>query len=525
MGANGYRCLNLLRPIDGIEVEQDDSVFRYGSTVPNNSPTDFQYSGASKPVTCTDSGNALVFTVTYPSNYSYATCGALPCIALFHAGGFVESKPSRLGTGGFNKFVEGFARRGYVVFNVEYRTGWDTTGGKGIGNTNNLASQLMASYRAAQDIRGFLRSVRKMQLDGVFTGRGYQFDLTKLYLGGTSAGAFTCISAAYLNQAEANIGAPGLVPVLGTLNRPKTGFYYYGADSTAPLPPINGVASFWGAGVGSLTGPADSATFLDANSPPLIGFTGELDSVAPATSLVEYRYQPATNPDVAQCGNTLLYPASVYNSNGAAPDFRLYGNRAIYNRLRRLGIPSELYLDSDMDHGLRDDRTYDTTANFGIANPTEDTVISYLVGRAATFFQAVRSGTYATLGRTRFRDSVNCRYGRQTDYDCFGAAPPNLCTTPPAQLGAKAVLTGPGEGAWTLAPNPAGAHCTIRSATGENLEAVSVYDGFGRLVWSARPGQPELVLSRNLFGRAPGLYLVDVQIGGQRTRQRLLWLD
>lgn len=61
----------------------------------------------------------------------------------------------------------------------------------------------------------------------------------------------------------------------------------------------------------------------------------------------------------------------------------------------------ELYLDGDMGHGIG------PNSNFGIMNSslTPGNVMTYIVARASTFFQAILSGSTATYLNTHLTTS------------------------------------------------------------------------------------------------------------------------
>jgi poly(3-hydroxybutyrate) depolymerase len=81
-----------------------------------------------------------------------------------------------------------FVRRGYVTACIDYRLGlsWPTA-----------TEWITASIRAVQDLKGFLRFVRRSV---IVDGNPYGIDTNRIYVGGSSAGAFTALHAAYITS-------------------------------------------------------------------------------------------------------------------------------------------------------------------------------------------------------------------------------------------------------------------------------------------------------------------------------------
>lgn len=120
------------------------------------------FTGASD---CDKTNNGVLrYDVYYPADYTkYKTC-PLPAVIFVHGGGFSNCK--QLGTGS-SPDAEAFAQRGFVVFNVEYRTGVRLPGPGFPTDPNGKAyvtvQQQLAVYRASQDVRGAIRSIIQRQ--------------------------------------------------------------------------------------------------------------------------------------------------------------------------------------------------------------------------------------------------------------------------------------------------------------------------------------------------------------------------
>ncbi|MCX8112558.1 MAG: carboxylesterase family protein [Bacteroidia bacterium] len=81
-----------------------------------------------------------------------------------------------------------FAKRGYVAATIDYR----------IGLTQPTATEwIKASVRAMHDLKAFIRYLKHSFTE---EGNPYGIDTNRIYVGGSSAGAFTALHAAYLTS-------------------------------------------------------------------------------------------------------------------------------------------------------------------------------------------------------------------------------------------------------------------------------------------------------------------------------------
>jgi acetyl esterase/lipase len=152
--------------------------------------------------------------------YSSSQAKVLPLIIFFHGGGF---------TGGIKEGHTNFCRRlatnGYVVANVNYRTGFDTSKGSfGPGI-------IEASYRANQDADAAIRYM-------VSHASEYHIDTSAIFLAGESAGAVTVLAHTYLTQSTWDASFPTIHPGLGAVEG-------QGNDLKASYS-VRGVISLWG---------------------------------------------------------------------------------------------------------------------------------------------------------------------------------------------------------------------------------------------------------------------------------------
>jgi len=157
---------------------------------------------------------------------------------------------------------------------------------------------------------------------------------------------------------------------------------------------------------------------------PVISFQGKLDTVAFPNTEGLY-YPPMTDTIyrtksgcVLTNGGTFTLPPGIKGTAsitacGAEKLHTMYADS-------RINVPSELYEDCSMGHGLDPNPhcnipgCYNTDFGTGLTTPLD--VYTYIATRAAIFFQAVRTGIAPNLGQSVFIDCENTRYGCTTNY-------------------------------------------------------------------------------------------------------------
>lgn len=86
------------------------------------------------------------------------------------------------------RLSEHFSKRGYVCASINYRLG--------ISFPYNEANTTSTVFRAVQDLKAAIRFFRK----DAATANEYKIDPNIIFAGGSSAGAFTALHLAYLNE-------------------------------------------------------------------------------------------------------------------------------------------------------------------------------------------------------------------------------------------------------------------------------------------------------------------------------------
>lgn len=146
----------------------------------------------------------LEMDVYYPNANVDATTNR-PLILCIHGGGFIGGDKSEMAY----QAIE-FARRGFVVANINYRLGWNCDN---VLCVNCYGSNLQkAIYSAVQDARAALRYCAAH-------ASAYGLNPHQIFINGQSAGAITGIQCAIWSQDEAIMSIPnGFELIAGDLN-------------------------------------------------------------------------------------------------------------------------------------------------------------------------------------------------------------------------------------------------------------------------------------------------------------------
>jgi acetyl esterase/lipase len=145
-----------------------------------------------------------------------------PLMIWVHPGGFL------LGSKEADDMIalcDSFAKRGYVTASINYRLGF---------NPLSVSSAERAVYRGLQDARAAIRFLKENHLN-------YGIDTNYTFIGGSSAGGFSALHTAYLEQSEAPSSIDGglTYPDLGCLDCSGNNFQH---DMD-----LKGVVNLWGA--------------------------------------------------------------------------------------------------------------------------------------------------------------------------------------------------------------------------------------------------------------------------------------
>lgn len=164
------------------------------------------------------SQSTVTTDITYAQNYSVLTGSPMlvdlkmdiyepagdtvsfrPLIIYLHTGSFLPRYINGLPTGDRNDsatvaMCETWAKKGYVVANIDYRLGWNPAAPD---EQDRKESIIRAVYRAMQDAKS---CVRYMRMEVATNGNPYRIDESKIVLGGQGTGGYIALAYATLQD-------------------------------------------------------------------------------------------------------------------------------------------------------------------------------------------------------------------------------------------------------------------------------------------------------------------------------------
>lgn len=370
--------------------------------------------------------DSSLFYYTYFPKHDYSK-KKLYALVLFHAGGFSDCS----GPNYEDSLCRTWARKGFIVFLVEYRRGRI----KDKLNTDRTSIQQMeAFYRGDQDGRGALRSIIKLQqIYGDILP--YQFVEDSIFVAGQSAGGNIAANITYYPTQTMNdsiFKTPAGLPTISTAFGPVDADYYYGDTSIDYHSKIVGICAMWTGFPFTITTQKAGTeyNFLTQNgalSPaPMIAFMGKEDPVFPIQQKFQFIRYSLPGDDSLYTYDSHCMPNPPYKIFGTnnGKDGRMECTNDIYKLFKANGIPTLFYLDCDMGHGLdKGDEDTGTAylTNFGLPVTVNlNTVNDYIAARTAVFFQAILNGTAGSFGGTS--KFVDCEDRRHSSGTCVTAA-------------------------------------------------------------------------------------------------------
>ena len=156
-------------------------------------------------------------------------------------------------------FCDSFARRGYVTASIDYRIGMAADVSSIFGIPYHISvSEINATrsvYRAIQDSRAAIRFLKH-------NAKNYGIDTTRIYMVGSSAGAFVALHNLYMDK-------PGEIPELALVspnigNLDTVGIQGYNSQADA-------IVSMWGA--------IQTPALIEKEQKPVLLIHGEKDSI------------------------------------------------------------------------------------------------------------------------------------------------------------------------------------------------------------------------------------------------------
>ena len=232
----------------------------------------------------------LTMDVYEPSN---DTMQQRPLIVWVHGGSFLSGTKDDVDV---DSLCVHFAKRGYVCATINYRLG--------IAFPYNQANATAAVYRATQDMRAAVRFFRK---DAASTNQ-FRINPDIIIGGGSSAGAFTALHLAYLNEVS-EIPASIDTNALGNLEG-NSGNQGYASNVHAVV---------------DLCGALGDKAYIVPGDIPFAAMHGTNDQVVP-------------------------YATAVINLLGVFPIMTVDGSYSICNYANTIGVYNEFYTYFGADH-------------------------------------------------------------------------------------------------------------------------------------------------------------------------------
>lgn len=219
-----------------------------------------------------------------------------PVLLLIHGGAFIIGDKD---TETMHEIGNYFASRGYVVAAINYRLGYVFVPGGYV-----FLERCM--YRAVQDARAALRYL-------VHHASELRIDSGYIFVAGNSAGGFTALKTAFMEQSEAFESAAGNVFFL----REDLGCLDCTGNNYKEKYSIRGVINMWGA----LT---DTSMISKDEDIPVLLFHGNQDEIVPPGH--QYPFE-----------NVSSELSSFFTG-------KTYGSVSIHEQMQRLGLKSKLIL-------------------------------------------------------------------------------------------------------------------------------------------------------------------------------------
>lgn len=426
---------------------------------------------------------------------------ARPLIVFIHSGAFLNGSKDNED---MQALCDSFAHRGYVTLSINYRKGF---------NVLSTSSAERAVYRGLQDAAAAIRFMKHFRST-------YKIDTTHVFALGSSAGGFSTLNLAYLDNSE----RPASTYNSGIF-QPNLGCVDCAGNTYPHNHQMKAIASCWGA-VGN-TGWINASN----NNVPAILFHGDQDGTVPYDEGHPFNYQ--------------IFPT-------------VYGSLPISQRLSNQGIVHEFYTGEGEDHEYWGtcngafcpaptpyylDMVYKTALFFynqlpSTPLPVTLTAFSAIKGAGAVFlqwetaserqfccFDIERSSNgvaFQTIGRTnaqgntfakqsyRFEDeapTTGTNYYRLKQWDTDGSfqySPMALVLFHDLQF--------------DVFPNPSLGIFRIKANKAAETAHVKITNALGALVWEGTLGNGEIDLS----GQTPGTYLVSIQTGSESLHRQLV---
>lgn len=428
---------------------------------------------------------------------------ARPLIVFIHSGAFINGSKDNED---MQALCDSFARRGYVTMSINYRKNF---------NVLSTGSAERAVYRGLQDAAAAIRFMKHFRTT-------YKIDTTLIFALGSSAGGFTTLNLAFLDDPErpSSTYGGGLQPNLGCIDCVGNSYPHNHR--------MKAVANCWGA--------VGNTSWINAsnNNIPTILFHGDQDGTVPYNQGHPFNYP--------------IFPT-------------VYGSLPISQRLANQGILYEFYT------GVGEDHEYWGTCN-GDFCPAPTVYYQDIIDKTVLFFynrlpSAPLPVELAGFTAVKLENAVSLRWNTASEQQlcCFdiersadgrrferigrvsagGNSRSALSYTledPDPAAGnnyyrLKLIDTdgrteySPMElvifekESFSLSPNPSNGIFRIQTTRAAADAQVSIYNALGALVWEGIAGQGSIDLS----GQTPGIYVVSIRSGSETVQRQLVIRD
>lgn len=236
--------------------------------------------------------------------------GYYPLYLHVHGGAYIKGSKEVA-----EDILKRMANKGYIGVAIDYRIGWNHSDEDPDICNGDSTELKMAIYRAIQDYNASLRFL-------VANANKYKIDTSKIFTGGSSAGAGTVLNAMVITDALAQLIEPDIYALYGSIDR--------SGNNLTNTYTIKGQGAMWG-GIGNL----DFIT--TENAIPTSFFHGFEDPIAPYGEGYAYscNEMPATN------GSGVIYPkyqslnikAVIHTAENQGHDPEIYDNQFLADNL------------------------------------------------------------------------------------------------------------------------------------------------------------------------------------------------
>lgn len=443
------------------------------------------------------------------------TMALRPLIVFLHTGSYLPAVLNGTPTGSRNdsaaiEICTRFARRGFVVANVDYRLGWNPAGSNVDIRRGTLINAVFRSIQDAKAAVRYMRSTAKI-------GNAYKIDTTKFIIGGQGTGGYIALNYVALKTA-AQIQIPKFISNITDAT--------YGFQAGQPYVNLQALGDFDGYGglptlnnsnnspghtndvqfVFNMGGALGDSSWLTAGQPPMVAF-----------HLMGDPFAPYGNGIVYVPGNPPQSVVDVSGSGVVIPKANALGNNDCF---RNATYNDPYTARANAVNGGQEGLFPFVTVPALQAGPWEWWDSSVVVATAIATGLPAANGTAAhtnglitnpNMSRAKavaYIDTI-MNYLNPRIVECLGLKGPTGI--------AHAVR----DNSVKIYPNPAATAVTVSTGLAGNLiRDIRVTDLSGRIVKAALGiNAIQHTISRD--GLSSGLYLIDVQTTRGRVTQKL----